>query len=438
MKKATMIDVYILVLRNEMAESMECKLATKLRRSVPRKSSIYTPPLPTWLRNLWRGANFSETTINKTIQAIEGESIWVAGDGSVRDQLGSHAWCLANKNSHEPFFQTCGPVDGDRHNMKALRAEASHVLAGIAFICSLEKYVTKRDATIHVITDCQTVIKRLNEKHINSPTMVLADHMDVIYQIRMLIQQSQFTFKITYAQTIKNDEFDLGSPEEKLAQRMHLLAYNYFKKKDAITPRRFPDYLPGSGITIVANHKLIVTNIGMTLQTIERRIIRDKYIMKRMGIPTTLIPSIDKYTLGRVLMKTPAQHNIYSKIINKELNTMTVNARWKNSTNTCPVSLNHTEDLFHPLVCQSQDLVRVCEQAITDFKMKLKFFKTYSPLAAYTTEFLETLYLGITPLKPLIANTRYIVELERAYETQTALGWDNFVQGIVSKHWRYL
>ena len=65
----------------------------------------------------------------------------MAGDGSVRDQLGSQAWCISNKLSHEPFFQTSGPVDGDSRNMRAVRAEATHVLARVAYICSLEKYV---------------------------------------------------------------------------------------------------------------------------------------------------------------------------------------------------------------------------------------------------------------------------------------------------------
>lgn len=35
----------------------------------------------------------------------------------------------------------------------------------------------------------------------------------VIYQIRNLIEQSKFTFNVDSAKTIKNDEFDQGSPE---------------------------------------------------------------------------------------------------------------------------------------------------------------------------------------------------------------------------------
>lgn len=66
--------------------------------------------------------------------------------------------------------------------------------------------------------------------------------------------------------------------------------------------------MTGSGISIVANSKPIVTDIGMALQTRERKIIRDEYIMKRMCIPPPLLADVDSYTLGRVPMKTPKRH----------------------------------------------------------------------------------------------------------------------------------
>ena len=61
-----------------------------------------------WIRNLWRGTTFTQKIIEKTIAALEDNDVCLAGDGSVRDQLGAHAWCIAKSTSEKPFFQLAG------------------------------------------------------------------------------------------------------------------------------------------------------------------------------------------------------------------------------------------------------------------------------------------------------------------------------------------
>ena len=80
-----------------------------------------------------------------------------------------------------------------------------------------------KEVTIPVYTDCKTLVNRLQEKNVNNPTLVTADHMDIIYQIRTLIAKSNFHFDVTYTKFIKNDDFDEGTPDEKLVQRMHTI-----------------------------------------------------------------------------------------------------------------------------------------------------------------------------------------------------------------------
>ena len=36
------------------------------------------------------------------------------------------------------------------------------------------------NVTIPVYRDCKTLVNRLNDKHVNNPTLVIADHMDLI------------------------------------------------------------------------------------------------------------------------------------------------------------------------------------------------------------------------------------------------------------------
>ena len=88
----------------------------------------------------------------------------------------------------------------------------------------------------------------------------------------------------------------------------------------------------------------------MTLQSMEKQLAQEEYLQKRFGSSPTAVENIDSYTLGRVIMKTPHRHQVYTKIIHKELNTMVVNAKWKMGPDPCPVCLSAVEDWFHVLV----------------------------------------------------------------------------------------
>ena len=67
----------------------------------------------------------------------------------------------------------------------------------------------------------------------------------------------------------------------------------------------------------------------------------------------------------------PSRHAMYSKIIHKQLNTMSVNEKWAGAENKCPVCLNAKEDWWHLLVCQSPDMIRVRDKLMNDFEANL-------------------------------------------------------------------
>ena len=117
----------------------------------------------------------------------------------------------------------------------ALRTESTHILACIALLCRIEKFVTNKSITVPIYTDCKRLINGILPNNINSPLMVLSDHVDLSYQIRQLIESSSIQFDITCTQKIKNDDFNLATSSEKLAQPMHLKAYGYFTTHEAIT-----------------------------------------------------------------------------------------------------------------------------------------------------------------------------------------------------------
>ena len=164
--------------------------------------------------------------------------------------------------------------------------------------------------------------------------------MDLVYQIRELVTRSKFSFEFVFTQAIKEEELDLKTPDEKLVQQMHVRAYGYYLQKGFTKSRSFSDYMQGSQISILANNKPIVADIGTSVQNLERQKMRDGYFSNRMNIHKTAMNKVDTYTLGRVFMKTPHRRAIYSKIIHQELNTMVVNEKWSGASNKCPVCLH--------------------------------------------------------------------------------------------------
>ena len=127
--------------------------------------------------------------------------------------------------------------------------------------------------------------------------MVLADHIDLAYQIRGLINKSRFRFELHYAKTIKDDDFDLASRDEKLVQMIHIKAYGYFKGENYMIPRQYSDVLPGAKILIVANNRPVVSDVGMSMQTSEQLAVCDEYFEMRMQIEKSMLANVDTYTL---------------------------------------------------------------------------------------------------------------------------------------------
>ena len=54
-------------------------------------------------RQLWRGRKFSDDDTKRVLSHLDQNNLRIAGDGSVRDQLGSFAFCFAPKNRDRPF-----------------------------------------------------------------------------------------------------------------------------------------------------------------------------------------------------------------------------------------------------------------------------------------------------------------------------------------------
>ena len=187
----------------------------------------------------------------------------------------------------------------------------------------LEPNVESNKVTIQLHTDCKTLVNRLKMTHINRPSLVLSDHMDLIYQIREIAKTSKFQYEFIF--TFEDTQRKISTAHARPCLSL-LFAERLCKIQTILR------LLPGADISITANNKPIVSGIGMSIQDQERSKMRESYFLDRMQIHEQIISNVDTYTLGRVFMKTPKRHAIYTKIIHRQLNTMSVNERWSRAS----------------------------------------------------------------------------------------------------------
>ena len=125
---------------------------------------------------------------------------------------------------------------------------------------------------------------------------------------------------------------------------------------------------------------------------------------------------------------------MYAKIIHKQLNTMTVNNKWNLESSTCPICGQHEEDWKHVLKCEAPLPSTHRELCLADLEIKLKNYKTCPPLADSIYDIVAQ--QDFNPESPTIVNPHYAYLFEQAYKSQCNIGWENFMRGYISKHWK--
>ena len=143
------------------------------------------------MKSLWRHKDWTEEELNNSIELLKSDNLCIIGDGSVKDQWGAVAWMICSKSSFSEVCTITHPVDSTPSNMKQIRAEATYAISALSMIHLLQKITHTKHTTIPVYTSCQGLIKRVFTENINSPSNVMADHIDIIYQIRYMIKKYQ-------------------------------------------------------------------------------------------------------------------------------------------------------------------------------------------------------------------------------------------------------
>ena len=366
---------------------------------------------------------------------LEKNYLCACGDGLIRDQWGSAARSFASTKDYKEVVSKVTPVDGNPNTMRKIRAEATSILTILTVLAHIEKYTNADGKMVTLFINCKGLINKINNKYLHSPSLVISDHIDIIWQIKEILSTLTTTVHFEHTQPPKLPEMDRATPQEKLFHRMHTLAKGYFRTSTFNLPNHHPPLFPGQKNCITYNNKVVEANLERFLQASERKLITEEYFFKSMGIPPQVLPQIDQYALGRVLHRNKHRNAIYSKIINKQLNTMTVNKMWNLGTDTCPICHQHKEDWTHVLQCKAPGPKAKRELFLAEFEQKLQYHNTYPPLADLFYDFFESGTFD-PPEEPIIVNPNYLLSFHIAYSQQSQIGWSNFARGFMSKAWK--
>jgi len=265
--------------------------------------------------------------------------------------------------------------------------------------------------------------------------MVISDHIDIILQIRQEIKTMQTKIKLIHVQPPKLEMMEQATKEEKLVHKMHKKALTYYHTKSFRAPLNHSPLFPGQQICITHQNKPVVANISKFLQDTEREIDREEYFFEKMHILPDSLSNVDQFALGRVIKKNKSRHAIYSKIIHRQLNTMTVNETWNLGKSQCPICCVKKEDWLHVVQCNAPSQKSHRELFLVELESKLEEHRTYPPLAQLLYGvFADTTFE--TPEEPIIANPTFTLIFQRAFQEQNGIGWQNLARGFVSKSWK--
>ena len=229
--------------------------------------------------------------------------------------------------------------------MKEIRAEVTCLLSSLSSLHTLQQFVTNEKISVKIYTSCVGLINRINLNHINTPSNVLSDHIDIIYQIRTMINKIKFKLKFIHTVKPTEDDLETATDPEKELFKVHQTALNYYRSDNYRSPNQFPILFPSQKNCITYNNKPIVTNIARFLQETERKVMREEYFFERIDIHPNPLQQIDQYALGRVFQKNKSGTAMYTKMVHNHLTTMTQFSKGR----LAPCIKMHCTCSFYPL-----------------------------------------------------------------------------------------
>ena len=400
--------------------------------------SVNEEQIPTWMHKNW-GINIDGLRISKIAESLQNRTLIAVGDGSVRNNCAGHAWILKDRKSEETLATGVANVDGIGREQSSTRAEMCSIMASISLINYVAQSYDIQNGLVEIYSDSKaSIAKALSTRPLSTKDVLQLDN-DIALELKTRIQSSPVTVKIYH---VKGHQ-DNDKPYHQLPLEAQLNCdmddkVGQFLDDNGQQCEKYPVFaaqkytLRIKGV-VTPNHapsKLIASYNEDAWKL---------HAKKRLGIDPAVIRKIDWLPIEK-LIKQPKMRGAYVKNIHHELNIMPRCKQWKTAVSSkCPLCRKKTETWEHILQCKSEHSVRTRKECMTELSDALQRLQTHASIKRCILSIVDRWCRKKAPKLPNFPNPDTIeLHLPRVFDAQQHIGWNAFIQGILSVEWGHL
>jgi ribonuclease HI len=379
---------------------------------------------------------------NRISEAIRDNSLCICTDGSYNphESTGAHGWVIASHNTE--LWRGAGPSDGHAQLMTPYRAELGGIVVGLHIINTICKTNHIRSGTAVLYSDCEKAIKNTTMKSYTG----IAEHnmpdADLVQEAKRLLEETPIRISIAWVEG--HPTGPILSVTQNLFQQAHKLANQYLKNPH---PQFRPSTIvidpPSSRASITFENSTITSKLpklihhGLHVQPLIATICKEAKWSK------STYDSVDWEAFGKAFTNLQKGRQVScSKLTHGIINTNDQNQRFYKSTGTCPCCLDQRETITHLFTCQEpktkanrNNLQSALVTALTKIRTPERILECIQyGLTTYEESqedpSLDTRAPTYGSLKPVD------ISLTQAIHAQNTIGWEHFLRGRLSIHWR--
>ena len=362
-----------------------------------------------------------EGDLSLMVSSLASGAVLAVSDGSFRDGRGTAAWVLEGVGCS---LRGSGLVPGDLSAQGSYRSELVGLYGLTLAIRAICKIYSVTSGSLVVRCDGQEALARA----FGTFPLGLVNHRDLIEAIRELCRQSPLQWIPLH---IKGHQDD--SVAYKDLDRASQLNVDMDRKAKQVWHAHHP--VPSSHevwfepwAVYLASCKVILHLESTLLDHVMTQRLQRWWSTRPHSPPPQ---GVDWEALGAALKSMPiTRRHWVSKHVAGICGVGTVLVQWNQQDSpTCP-RCGHTEDAKHVWSCNHPSAVVQWESSLTHLQHRLDALQTGPDLQTAIVTALRQWKRG----SPFVLQTDWPF-LQRAFDDQSSMGWDSFLEGRLSPYW---
>ena len=383
------------------------------------------------------GVSLTVEKLIKIRKAIQANRCVGAGDGSLRHQYPSHAWCLADDQTGALLIQGSAQVNGNKNHISSFRAEGMAIIAQLTVLHVIDSVWGLHGTSVIIYSDCDSVLKKIKTRADDRLKFALADDIDIVLQIRKLLSKIDCYIRLEYVKS--HQDRILAFQDAPFPQQLNILmdeAVRLFIDENYEHVPRIEQYpfLDATTIVLGSNSDPLISGIEEALILNFSEAEWKAYSQSKFGIKNSDLVELDGACIGKAMNSYKMGASQITKIIHGQQHTMEKSMQWKTATtDVCPLCLEVKEENFHVWRCCHKTLNQMRRTERLNLEKTLRKLDTDENVMTIINHILD--YWDSPDLleEKLSQLQFYGDNWDQVWRSQKKLGWKNFLLGIISK-----